>query len=450
MRLKSCVTGLVAALFVLTVWTSPGHAVKVERVVSPGGIEAWLVRDHSVPITAIEFSFRGGAIADPKDKIGLARMVTTLLDEGAGDLDSQAFQSELERLSVRLSFDAGFETLRGSFKTLNRNRDKAVDLLRLALTAPRFDPEAVERMRQQIIAGLKQESTDPDVVAQRIWRRAVFGEHPYGSPVNGTIASVKRITAQDLRNFVADRFARSNLLVGVVGDIAPDVLGPMLDRIFGGLPAEAKAVSVPDAKLKLAGDTYVVPMQIPQSVVMFGQRGVKRKSPDYYAAYVLNYILGGGGFSSRLYQEVREKRGLAYSVYSYLSPRPRAPLILGGVATRNDQVAESIDVIRAQWKRMAESGPTAEELADAKTYLNGSFPLSLDSTSSIARLLVVMQFYDLGPDHIDRRPGYINAVTLDDVKRLARTLLDPSALTVVVVGQPVGVEATAPAPDIKS
>lgn len=450
MRWISHIAGIVAVLAVIIVWATPGHAVKVERVVSPGGIEAWLVRDPSIPVTAVEFSFRGGAIADPAGRTGLARMVTTLLDEGAGDLDSRAFQDRMERLSVRLRFSAGFETLRGSFKTLNRNRDEAAELLRLALTEPRFDPDAVERMRRQIIAGLKRESTDPNVVAQRVWRRATFGDHPYGRPVHGTISTVESITVQDLRGFVADRFARGNLIVGAVGDIAPDVLGSMLDRIFGALPAEAKAVSVPDAQPKLAGDTYVVPMHIPQSVVMFGQPGVKRKSPDYYAAYVLNYVLGGGGFNSRLYREVREERGLAYSVYSHLSPRPRAPLIVGGVATRNDQVAQSIAVIRAEWKRMAESGLTAEELADAKTFLNGSFPLRLDSTTSIARTLVAMQFYDLGLDHIDRRPGYIDAVTLDDVRRLARRLLDPAALTTVIVGQPAGIAPTAAAPDIES
>lgn len=444
---------LCAALLGIAVLASsaqPSFAVKVERVVSPGGIEAWLVRDHSIPITAIEFSFRSGAASDPKDKTGLATMAMSLLDEGAGDLDSQAFQGRLEDLSVRMSFNAGLETLRGSFKTLNRNREEGTTLLRMALNEPRFDPEAIERMRRQITAGLKRKSTDPNVMASRVWRRAVFGEHPYARPVDGTLGSVKDISEQDLRGFVAQRFARDSLMVGVVGDITPALLAPMLDKVFGGLPDSVEQAGTADVSASTKGETFVVQMDIPQSVVVFGHEGVRRKNPDYYPAYVMNYVLGGGGFSSRLYHEVREKRGLAYSVYSYLNPMQHGALISGGVATRNDQVAQSIAVIREEWGRMQAEGPTDKELTDAKTFLNGSFPLRLSSTGSIARMLVAMQYHDLGLDYIDRRADFINAVTLADVKRIAERLLDPNKLTVVIVGSPESVKATAKTPEIES
>jgi zinc protease len=440
-----------AALLWLVAVAVPAWAVDVERVVSPGGIEAWLVRDHSVPITAIEFSFRNaGGANDPDGKAGLADMTSSLIDEGAGDMDSQAFQGKAESLSIHIKFDAGMETFRGSLKTLNRNRDTAVDLLRLALTQPRFDTEAVERIRQQIVVGLRQSSTDPDNVAQRVWRRAVFAEHPYGRPVGGTVDSISAITVADMKEFVATRFARDNLVVGVVGDITAQDLGPMLDRIFGALPAKGKSDSVADAPIKAGGETYVVEMDNPQSVVIFGQGGLRRDDPDYYAAYVMNYILGGGGFASRLYHEVREKRGLAYSVYSYLNPTDNGPLISGGVATRNDQVANSLSVIRDEWRRMYENGPTAEELKNAKTFLNGSYPLRLSSTGSIARTLVSMQYYNLGRDFIEKRKDFINAVTLDDVQRVAKRLLMPEKLTVVVVGKPQGITPTSKAPEIKS
>jgi len=453
MMLKQTISwgsGALVAFVLLFASIAPANAVKVERVVSPGGIEAWLVRDHSIPITAIEFSFRGGAASDPKDKTGLSSMVSSLLDEGAGDLESQAFQGRLETLSVRMSFSAGQETFRGSFKTLNRNREEAVSLLRMALNEPRFDTEAIERMRRQITAGLKRKSTDPNIVASRVWRRAVFGEHPYGRPADGTLKSIADISAQDLRGLVARRFARDNLIVGVVGDISPADLAPILDRIFGDLPATTQRSSPSIAETTADGETFVVQMDIPQSVVVFGQQGIKRDSPDYYTAYVMNYILGGGGFSSRLYTEVREKRGLAYSVYSYLNPMQRAAIISGGVSTRNDQVAQSIDVIREEWDRMRKTGPTVDEVVDAKTFMNGSFPLRLSSTSSIARMLVAMQYHDLGIDYIDRRDDLIDAVTLTDVQRVARRLLDPKKLTVVVVGKPKNVEPTAEAPEIKS
>lgn len=439
-----------AVLLLIYAVAAPARAIEVERVVSPGGIEAWLVRDGSVPITAIEFSFRGGGAVDPAGKAGLADMTMSLLDEGAGDLDSQAFQGRLESLSIRLSFNAGLETVRGSLKTLNRNRGAALELLRLAINAPRFDAEAVERIRQQIIVSLNRRSTDPNAVAGRTWRRAVFADHPYGRPVGGTRKSVAGLTVDDMRDFVATRLARDNLIVGVVGDITAEALGPMLDQVFGALPAVSRKTPLADAVIGSKGETFVVEMDTPQSVVVFGQAGLRRDDPDYYVAYVMNHILGGGAFASRLYREVREKRGLAYSVYSYLNPARRGALISGGVATRNDRVAKTLSVIREEWRRMHENGASAKELADAKTYLNGSYPLSLSSTSRIARMLVGMQYNDLGRDYIQRRQEFINAVTEADIKRVARRLLDPDRLTVVIVGKPKGVAPTAKAPDIES
>lgn len=429
----------------------PAVAVEVERVESPGGIVAWLVRDSMVPLVAIEFSFRGGAALDPAGKAGLADMTTSLIDEGAGDLDSQAFQRKLSDLAVSISFSAGMDTIRGSLKTLNRTRDEAVGLLAIALTKPRFDEDAVERIRQQILAGLARNSTDPNEIAGRVWWKAVFPDHPYGMPVEGTEATVAAITADDMRALVAQRFVRDELIVGVVGDITPEELGPLMDRAFGGLPAH-KGIPppLPEARPAAAsiGQTFVVEHEAPQSVVLFGHAGIMRKDPDWYAAYTMNYILGGGGFASRLYEEVREKRGLAYSVYSYLTPLSAAGIYSGGVSTANERVGESIAVIREQWARMRDEGVGEAELGDAKTYLTGSFPLRFTSTSPIARMLVGMQYNKLGIDHIEKRNGFIEAVTLDDIQRVARRLLKPEDLTVVVVGKPDGVTATAEAPDI--
>ena len=423
-------------------------AVTVEEVVSPGGVTAWLVRDHSVPLLSIEYSFRGGAAIDPAGREGLSDMTASLLDEGAGELDSQAFQRALDDQSIRLSFSAGMATFRGSLKTLNRHRGEAVELLRLALTAPRFDDGAVERIRQQKLAGLARESTDPDSIAGRVWWRAVFPDHPYGLPTEGTVASVGAITAAEMRQLVADRFARDSLIVGVVGDIEPAELGAVLDRAFGGLPARAKPFEVAEATPPDAGETFVLRRDLPQSVVVFGHGGLKRDHPDYYTAYVMNYVLGGGGFASRLYEEVRENRGLAYSVYSYMSPLGAAAVYIGGVSTENSRVGESLAVIRAEWARMRDHGVTGPELRDAKTYLTGSFPLRFTSTNRIARMLVSMQYNELGIDYIERRNAFIEAVTGEDIARVAKSLLKPDGLTVVVVGDPEGVEATAEAPDI--
>ena len=429
------------AVLILVLPASTALAVEVQRVISPGGVEAWLVEDHSNPIISVQFAFRGSAALDPAGKEGLANMASGLLDEGAGPLDSQAFQERLASLSIRLSFDAGLDNFRGEMQTLTENADTAFDLLRLAVSEPRFDPEPLERIRGQILSMLKRESNDPGRIASRTLRRLLFGEHPYARPVNGTIDSVQALTAEDFRRFAAARLVREGLVVAVVGDITADDLARQLDRSFGKLPATADSAVVAEITPAATGEFLVVEQDVPQSVVAMGHAGLKRDDPDFFAAYIVNYVLGGGGFSSRLYSEVREKRGLAYSVYSYLSPLDHAGLVMGGVATQNAAVAESIEIMRAEWRRMAESGPTAEELRDAKTYLTGSYPLRFSSSGRIARILVGIQLEDLGIDYINERNALIEAVTLEDAERVARRLYDPEALTVVVVGMPEGLEA---------
>lgn len=426
---------LLAALFVLTL-ALPAQAVTVERVVSPGGIEAWLVQDHSNSIISMDIAFRGGASVESKP--GLAQMVAGLLDEGAGKLESQTFQGMLEDQAIELSFNTGKDNFRGELKTLTEHRDTAFDLFRLALTQPRFDKEPVERVRNQILTMLARELQSPDSVATRAWYKLVFAGHPYAIPVRGEPETVKAITVNDLRAFSKTWLARQDLVIGIVGDITPDQLKPLLDKTFGALPAKHPPIAVAETIPKAPGRVEIVSRDIPQSVAVFGGAGIKRNDPDWYSAYVMNYILGGGGFSSWLTEEVREKRGLAYSVYSYLAPFDHAGVIAGGVATQNARMDESLKLIKEQWSRMAAQGPTEQQLADAKTYLTGSFPLQLDSTGSIAGLLVSIQLENLGIDYLDKRNGFIQAVTMDDIKKAAARLLDPAMLTFVVVGKPQG------------
>jgi zinc protease len=425
----------------------PARAVDIERVVSPGGIEAWLVEDHSLPIVALRFRFPGGAATDPEGKEGLANMVSALLDEGAGDLDSRAFQRRLADNSISLSFGATLDGFSGDLKALTRNRDEAFDLLHAALTEPRFDPEAVERIRAQIETGSRARANDPNTVARRTFRKAVFGAHPYGRSVRGTPESVAAITVDDLRTFAARRLARSELIVGAVGDITADELAALLDRTFGDLPERAEAFTIPRAEPAAGGEVIVVESDNPQSRIVFGQKGIYRDDPDYYAALVLNHILGGGSFTSRLYNEVREKRGLAYSVFSYLLPLESAAMWMGGAGTENAAVAESVSIIRDQWARIRASGVTQEELDAAKANLIGSFGLQLDSTSAIAGMLVAVQTRDLGIGYLNERDALIDAVTRDDVRRVAERLLDPDGLTVVVVGKPENLPATRVVPN---
>ena len=421
---------------------SPVAAAEIQRVLSPGGIEAWLVEDKSVPVIGFRFSFRGGGALDPPGKTGLANMVSALLDEGADDLDSQGFQRALEDIAASIGFDAGTERFHGSLRTLSGHRSRAFALLRKALTAPRFDREPVERIRRQIVAGIESGKDNPRRIAGRTWSRLVFGDHPYARPLSGTQETVAAIAVDDMRRFVRERLVRDGLTVGVAGDISAAELARTLDEVFGGLAVSGTTTDIPDPAPVAGGRVEVVRKPVPQSVVVFGQAGVTRDDPDYYAAYIMNHLLGGGGRTSRLNEEIREKRGLVYSVHTYLSLRGRTGTIVGQLATANARVRVALDLVRGEWERMARDGVAEGELAAAKRYINGSFPLRLDSTRSIARMLVAIQLNGLGIDYIERRPALIDAVTVSDVRRVARRLLSPDKLTIVAVGSPDGLEST--------
>jgi len=438
------------ALLMVFALLLPGNAfaLSIERVVSAGGIEAWLARDASIPIVAVEMAFgASGSAMDPKGKEGLAYLLSGLLDEGAGELNSERFRQVLEDHAIELRFDTGRDDFVGSMKTLRENHVLAFDLLRQALTLPRFDADAVARIQNQVLSTLAQRADDPGAIAQRTWLRTAFPDHAYGKPRRGTQKSVQAINVEDLRGFASRHLARANLIIGVAGDISAEELGPLLDRTFGALPTAPKETTpLTEATVKNAGEVVAVEKPIPQSVVVFGQAGLKRDDPDYYAAYVMNHILGGAGLNSRLARQIRVDRGLAYSVYSTLVPLERGGLLMGEVATRNDQIGQVLELIRAEWKRMAETPVSETELDDAKTYLTGAFPLSLDSTDRIAGVLVTIQRHNLGIDYLDRRNGYIGAVTAEDVARVARRLLKSEALGVAIVGKPDGF-ATKPATD---
>jgi zinc protease len=426
---------LASAILVLA--APAARAVTIERVVSPGGIEAWLVR-NSAPMIALDFAVRGSADQDPADKPGVANMVASLLDEGAGPFDAMAFHDRLERQAIEIGFRAGRDYLRGTLRSLKENREEAFDYLRLAVAEPRFDAEAVERIRAQIMSRLRRETVSPNDIASRNWWAAAFPGHPYGQPVDGTLESLPRITVDDLRSYTRRVLARDNLKIAMVGDIDPQAAGELLDRTFGKLPTQAELDPVTPVVAQGLGRRIVIQLDVPQAVVNFGGPGIGRGDPDFMAAYIVNHVLGGGSFTSRLYREVREKRGLAYGISDSLVWLNYTALMIGSTATRADATGKTIEIIEHEIRRLAEEGPTEEEFIKAKTYLKGSFALGLDTSNRIAAQLVQMQLDNLGIDYIERRPGLIDAVTLADAKRVAKRLLD-NGLLVTVVGRPEGV-----------
>lgn len=407
-------------------------AVAIKEVRSPGGITAWLVEDYTVPIVAIRFAFPGGSTQDPAGKEGLANLMSGLFDEGAGDLDSDAFQLKLDDAGAEMRFSAGRDNFYGSMRVLADQRAEAFGLLKLAVTKPRFDQAPVDRIRSQIVAGIVAGARDPENAAQVAWSQAIYGDHPYARRNEGTEATLDTITAGDLRAQHARLFARSKLRIGVVGAIDAATLAAELDRVFGDLPAEPQLSPVAKAAPKLAQEIGV-PYDLPQTSLRLAYPGIDRKDPQFFAAYLMNEVLGGGTFSSRLFEEVREKRGLAYSVGSSLINNEYSEGLVISTATRSDRAAETLEIIRREVARMAADGPTEAELEAAKKYVVGAYAINnLNSSSAIAATLVELQLDELGIDYIDRRAALINGVTLDQAHAAAKRLLSAEPAIMVV------------------
>jgi zinc protease len=418
-----------------TLSTSPAQA---KVLVSSHGVEAWHVESHVVPLIAVAFTFEGGAAQDPEGKAGVAQMLARLLDEGAGNLTSDAFQERLAARAIELSFNAGPDAIGGSLKTLVRHADEAFELMRLALAEPRFDADAIERVRAQTVAGLRYQQNDPGVMATRRFFAEGFAGHAYGHPTSGTIESVEAITREDVVALHRAIMARGRVKVAVVGAIDAERLSALLDRVFGGLPEAPPLKPLAPATLKGRGSRVVVDLDVPQSVIRFGTAGIPWRDPDFIPAYVLNHILGGGAFTSRLFQEVREKRGLAYSVGTSLVSYRAAAMTWGFTATKNERVAECLDVIAAEMARLKTDGPSDDELQKAKDYLTGSYALGFDTSTKIAHQLAQIAFEGLGIDYIARRNALVSAVTQDDIRRAAARILGDGDMLVVIAGRPTG------------
>ena len=424
---------IAAAGATMALTSTPSHAAaKIQHLISPGGIEAWFVQDSTVPLIAMEYAFGGGATQDPADKPGVGNMVADTLDEGSGDLDSNSFHERLDRRAIELSFSSTRDYFRGSLRMLKDNKDEAFDLLRMSLTSPHFDSADVERIRSQVISNLKRDTSNPSALAGRKFLEMAYGDHPYGRQANGTLESVPKIAIPDLKDYVRRVLAKDTLKIAVVGDVDPAALGALLDKTFGGLPAKASLTPVPDIAAAKPPERAFIPLDVPQTVVTFGGPGFMRHDPKFMAAYVVNHILGGGGLSSRLYREVREKRGLAYSVYESLLWMDHSALFVGNTGTRADRAGETVDAVEKEIRKMAEDGPTQTELDEAKSYLKGSQMLALDTSSKLASALLQYQLDKLPIDYIEKRNAIVDAVTLDDAKQAARRLWGQGLLTVVV------------------
>ena len=415
--------------------------IDIQEITSPQGTSAWLVEDHTIPFVALDIRFQGGTSIDPEGKRGAVYFMTGLLEEGAGDLDAQAYAQQAEALAAQISFSSYRDSVAISAQFLSQNRDEAADLLRNALVAPRFDESAIERVRTQILSIIESHQQDPDELAAQAFNAQAYGEHPYASPEQGSLATIAAMTRGDLVAAHRAALTRDRVFIGAAGDITAEELGVLIDRLIGDLPAEGPALPGP-AEYALEGGVTVVDYPTPQSVTIFGHEGIERTDEDFFPAFVLNQILGGGGFQSRLMNEVRVNRGLTYGIYSYLSLADWQPMLLGQFSSSNNLVAEAIEVTRSIWQDMAENGVTEEELEAAKLYMTGAYPLRFDGNGTIAGILAGMQQDGMPTEYINTRNDRVNAVTMEDIRRVAARLLQPDGLRFVVVGQPEGLTPT--------
>ena len=433
--MKRIFATLIACVFALPALAE----TDIKEVTSPTGIKAWLVEDHSIPFTALELRFRGGTSLDDPDKRGAIYLMSGLIEEGAGDMDARTYARKLESLAASFSYRATDDTVSISVRFLTENRDDVFDLLRTTIHEPRFDQEAIDRVRAQVISGLKSDQTDPNDIAGRSFAAKAYGDHPYAFDGKGTIESVSTLTRDDIVAAYDNVFAKDRLYVGAVGDITAEELGVLVDTLLANLPATGKPIPG-RADVNIPAGVSIVDFDTPQSVALFGHGGIDRDDPDFFAAYILNHILGGGGFESRLMQEVREKRGLTYGVSTFLVSKDLASVYLGSVSSANDRIADAVEVIRQEWARAATEGVTQKELDNAKTYLTGAYPLRFDGNGRIAGIVVGMQMENLPIDYIATRNDKVNAVTLEEVNRVASELLDPEGLHFTIVGKPEGLD----------
>ena len=429
---------ILAALVTFGLVAPTYAAVEIQDVTSPGGIRAWLVQEDTIPFVALDIRFRGGTALDRDGKHGAINLMTGLLEEGAGDLNAVEFAKARDALAASYEFDAYNDSVRIKVRFLSENRDEAVDLLRAALTEPRFDEDAVARVRDQVLSILANDAKNPSDIARSTFNELAFAGHPYAIPSDGTIEAVRTLTRDDVVQAHRDVLVRDRIFVGAVGDISEEELGGLLDTLLGDLP-QSGAPLPGDAGYAIEPGVTVVDFATPQSLLLFGHEGLERDDPDFITAYILNEIFGGRGFNSRLMEEVRVKRGLTYGIGTFLSPMLNAALLMGQANVENSNVAEAVEVIREEWSKVAE-GVTEEELEAAKTYLTGAYPLRFDGNATIAGIMVGMQMQDLPIDYIATRNDQVNAVTLDDIRRVADRLYREEDLSFVIVGQPQGID----------
>jgi zinc protease len=406
---------------------------RVERIVLPNQLVLLVGEEHSLPLVTLRLLMDSGSRRDPGGKEGLANLTAKGLLLGTSTHSVTAFSEALDFMGASLNSRAGRDNTTLGLRVLKRDLDKGFDLFMEAVIQPTFPQEEIQRQVEKTLAAIQSEEDRPGRIAGKAFQRTLFSNNPYGHPVKGTKESLSHITREALLQFHKTYYHPNNAILAVVGDITiEEVRAKLIPRLsqwpMGKIPDEHFT-----ATFTKGPKTVRMARNISQANIILGHKGMSRKNPDYYAATVMNYILGGGGFGSRLFEEIRVKRGLAYSVASSFDRGKYPGSFQISLQTKNASAQEAISLVRREMERIRREPVSEEELDKAKKYLIGSFPLRLDTQAKLARFITQVEYHDLGFDYCQKYPSYINAVTGEDVLRVAKSYLDPEKAILVVV-----------------
>jgi zinc protease len=423
-------------LFLTTFFLSKNSdAIQFESLETKNGIKFWLIEDKALPLVSISFSFKGGSILDPVGKSGVTNLMTSLLDEGTQNFTASEYRLFKRENGIKISFSTSKERIEGTFQVVKPRLQEGFYLLHESINKAKFPINEIKKVKSQVEASIKIDNSNISTIASNKFNKFFFKDKLIGRNTKGSLETLGNISRDDIQSIYRSSFIKNRLVIGISGDIEPNLAKKYVDYVFGDLPSK-KFINPISMLENLNKGMEIIEMKTPQTTVVFGQKGLGRKDKEYFAARVINYVLGGGGFQSRLYKEIREANGLVYSIYSYLLPYEYAGVIVGGFQTRNQNVGKTIEKVKTEWNRIKTEGITKIELQNAKTYYKGSFSRNFTSTLSIASLLMIVQYYDLGEDYFDKRDLIIDNLKLNELNNLAKNLFDSETLFFMIVGEP--------------
>ncbi|MEE2694983.1 MAG: pitrilysin family protein [Pseudomonadota bacterium] len=411
------------------------NSFEFQKLKTESGIEFWFVEDKSIPIVSLSYSFKGGASLDHDNKAGISNLMTSLMDEGTRNLSASEFKDLMKINGMKMYFSTEKDRIDGVFQIITSQIDDGFSLFYEALNHPRFDEREIEKIKKQIEASIRIDESDIPKIASDKFNHFFFNKHSFSRKVKGTLDSITRISKDDLISFHKEAFTRNNLNIGVAGNVSERQIKKYVEMVFGKLSNAGESRRLETFPPMPSGKEFYK-IETPQTTVLFGHSGLSRNDKNFFAIRIANYVLGGGGFQSRLYKNIREKRGLVYSVYSYLLSYQNDGVIIGGFRTRNKSVTETIKRVRDEWKKIERKGITKNELDDAKAYYNGSFTRNFTSTLSIAKLLQIVQYYNLGENYFEERKELIDSLKLDEINNLISEFFKSEELFFMIVGDP--------------